>query len=155
MQALREALEGLTPDTMPPDFVPLLLLTACVVFALNQACMLLGGFSSGASSRIVSQINAMLLTGLVAVHFLPFCGGVFPYPTAEVVQDMGMWPPKEQAWLSTWTIPSITAGFFVGDFFMCLLYEDIRDFSTFVHHSTCRAEIARLTSQPSAALCRR
>lgn len=118
---------------MPVEFVPLALASAAFVLVANIV-LIAFGWSAGASSRLLSQLNAIVLTGLVARFFFPQFGGVFPEPQVAVAEDMGMWPPAEQAWNDAWVIPSITSGFFIGDFFVCMAFEELRDISTFVHH---------------------
>ena len=127
---------------VPVEFVPVAATTAVIVFVANIVLVAFG-YSANASSRILSQINASVLSALVLACFFPQFGGTFPQPSVAVAEDMGMWPPSQEAWANAWLIPSITSGFFVGDFVICVMFKELWDLPTFVHHSTWRiAEIA-------------
>ncbi len=121
----------LAPGT-PEMYLPVFTLAAIVTFVANLGLMMGVGFSPAAGSRIVSQIHAAIASALVAMAFIPALGGRFITDASPA--DIGMWPNSVPEWQWVWLIPAITCGYILGDFVVVLMYKELRDIPTVVHH---------------------
>ena len=144
-----QPLEALLAPGTPEMYLPVFTLAAVVTFIANISLIAGMGFSAEAGSRIISQIHAAVASTLVAFAFVPALGGRFI--TDADPADIGMWPNNVPEWQWAWIIPAITCGYILGDFVIVLMYEEIRDVPTVVHHCEFKIRtlrLARLRLQP-------
>jgi len=121
----------LAPGT-PEMYLPVFTLAAIGAVVANLGLIMGMGFSPDAGSRIVSQVHAAVASTLVAFAFIPALGGRFI--TDADPADIGLWPNNVPEWQWAWLIPAITCGYILGDFVIVLMYKELRDIPTVVHH---------------------